>query len=300
MGAAAGPFRVGILIGGVSPQEIDRLTIDRQARLVAGDGLGETPADHRGPMASFESAWAVRALSGLLGTSSAAAADSESSHYAYVPAVDPAATQGTTLRYSLSRVNQPWKSALGCLAVTLFWNGITWFFVWAHLTSRIAGAGPGGQVEWWKPWLLLTPFVVIGLVAIGIFGYMLWNAIADSRAGSNLLEVLCEPDPARRAMPHVSVAAHPLLAPFIAGPSGLRGTGDLHPESSQPESAVHDHHGNPSGPRDRGVSGRRAARRPRPAVRRRPSHLKSRPMRCGRVLRGLNAVSRSLITSSSS
>ncbi len=176
----------------VSPHEIDRLTIDPQGRVAA-----ETAAGKRlpitGPMAPFESAWAVPALSGLLGTYSGAAATGvDSSHYAYVPAVNPAASPGTTLSYSLSRADKPWKSALGCLAVTLVWNGITWVFVWAHLTGAFAGRRAGMPMEW-KGWLFLTPFMLIGLVGIVGFAYMLWNAVADTRAGSNLLEVSSNP-----------------------------------------------------------------------------------------------------------
>jgi hypothetical protein len=175
----------------VSPHEIDGLTIDPLARVVA-----ETAAGKRrpitGPMAPYESAWAVRALSGLLGTSSGAAESGADFSYAYVSAVKPAASSGTTLRYSLSRVDRPWKSALGCLAATLFWNGITWVFVWAHLTGGFAGRR-AGLPEGWKSWLFLTPLVVIGLVGIVLFAFILWNAIVDTRAGSNLLEISANP-----------------------------------------------------------------------------------------------------------
>ena len=44
-----------------------------------------------GPMAPFESAWAVRPLSTLLGQSSAAASIADSTVHACVPRVDPAA-----------------------------------------------------------------------------------------------------------------------------------------------------------------------------------------------------------------
>ncbi len=47
--------------------------------------------------------------------------------------------------------------------------------------------------EEWKGWLFLTPFMLIGLVGIVGFAYMLWNAIVDTRAGSNLLEVSANP-----------------------------------------------------------------------------------------------------------
>ena len=175
----------------VSLHEIDGLTIDPLRRVVA-----ETAAGKRrpitGPMAPYEAAWAMRALSGRLGTSAGAAATVADSPYAHVPRVDAATSSGTTLRYSLSRADQPWKSTLGCLAFTLVWNGITWVFVWAHLTGGFAGRRPGLPEEW-KAWLLLTPFVLIGVMGVVVVAFMLFNAIADSRAGSNLLEVSANP-----------------------------------------------------------------------------------------------------------
>jgi hypothetical protein len=133
----------------VSPREIEGLAVDRLGRVVA-----ETTAGKRrtitGPMSPFESAWAVRALSGLLGQSSGAGRIADSSIYASAPTVDPAASTGSTLKYRLSRSDRPWRAALGCLAVTMFWNGFTWIFVGLQLIGfdpRWAGL---------KGWLFLT------------------------------------------------------------------------------------------------------------------------------------------------
>jgi len=62
----------------VSPREIQGLAVDRQGRVVA-ETTGGKRLRITGPMAPFESAWAERALSGLLGQSAGAGRIADSS-----------------------------------------------------------------------------------------------------------------------------------------------------------------------------------------------------------------------------
>jgi hypothetical protein len=186
------------VLGRVSPREIEGLVVDRQGRVVA-----ETTAGKRrtitGPMSPFESAWAVRALSGLLGQSSGAGRIADSTIHACVPTVDPAASPGSTLKFRLSRIDRPWRAALGCLVVTLLWNGVTWLFVWVQpngMDPRQAG---------WKGWLFLAPFILIGVAALAVLAMNLFQAINDTRAGTAVVEVSMNPlEPGRPCQVFVS------------------------------------------------------------------------------------------------
>ncbi len=170
----------------VSPREIEGLAVDRRGRVVAATTAGKRRAI-TGPLSPFESAWAVRALSGLLGQSSGAGRISDSTIYACVPTVDPAASPASTLKYRLSRSDRPWTVTLGCLAITLLWNGITWFFVWVHLSDGDRG------FEAWMGWLLLTFFILVGVVAVALSVFLQFQAINDTRAGRAVVEVSMNP-----------------------------------------------------------------------------------------------------------
>jgi hypothetical protein len=118
----------------------------------------------------------------------------DSTIYAYVPAVDPAASPGSTLEYRLSRSDRPWRRAMGCLAVNVFWNGITCAVVWAQLNRGINPQPPG-----WKGWLFLTPFMVIGVGGLALLVMSLLQAISDARAGATTVEVSMNPlEPGKR------------------------------------------------------------------------------------------------------
>jgi hypothetical protein len=124
----------------------------------------EPPGQITGPMAPFESVWALQALSGLLGQSEGAGPTADSTTYASVPTLEPPAEPGSTLKYRLSRSDQPWNQALGCLAVTLLWNGVTWVFVWVQINGGIDPRSAG-----WKAWLSLGQPVRCGLSPISAF-----------------------------------------------------------------------------------------------------------------------------------
>ncbi|MFI5454144.1 MAG: hypothetical protein ACHRXM_01705 [Isosphaerales bacterium] len=174
------------VLGRVSPQEIEGLALDRRGRVVA-----ETCAGKRrritGPMAPFESAWAVHALSGLLGQSPGAGRIADSTIYACVPTLDPAASPASTLRHRLSRVDRPWGAAMGCLAVNVFWNGITWLFVWVQFNRM------DPRMEGWKGWLFLAPFILIGAGGLALLVMALLQAFNDTRAGATIVEVSMNP-----------------------------------------------------------------------------------------------------------
>jgi hypothetical protein len=171
----------------VSPREILGLVVDRQGRVVA-----ETTAGKRltitGPMEPFESAWAAQALSGQLGLSAGAGPGVDSTRYACVPTLEPPAEPGSTLKYRLSRSDQPWNRALGCLAVTLLWNGVTWVFVWVQIHGGIDPRSAG-----WKAWLILTPSILIGLGLLALLVWSLLQAIYDMRAGTTVVEISMHP-----------------------------------------------------------------------------------------------------------
>ena len=167
----------------VSPREIQGLAVDRQGRMVAVTTAGKRLAI-TGTMAPFESAWALQALSGLLGQSAAAGRTADSTTYASVPTLEPPAEPGWTLKYRLSRSDQPWNQALGCLAVTLLWNGVTWVFVWVQINGGIDPRSAG-----WKAWLFLTPSILIGLGLLALSVWSLLRAINDTRAGRAVVEV---------------------------------------------------------------------------------------------------------------
>ncbi len=184
--------------GRVSPREIEGLAVDRRGRVVAETSAGKRRAI-TGPMSSFESAWAVRALSGRLGQSAGAGRSADSQIYPCVPTVDPAVSPGSILKYRLSRSDRPWPRALGCLAATLLWNAVTWVFVWV----RLSGADRGWAA--WKGWLLLTPFILIGVVALVFLVMNLFQAINDTRAGGAVVEVSMNPlEPGRQCKVFVS------------------------------------------------------------------------------------------------
>jgi hypothetical protein len=175
------------VLGRCSPREIDRLALDRQGQVIATTVDGQRRM-LTGPMAPFEAAWVQQTLAGRLGIAAQGrgAGDVEPAEvYAGVPTVDPSAPEGTRSRHRLERREHPWKSTLGCLAVTLFWNLITGVFVAAQLGVVAAGSRPG--------WLFLTPFILVGLVAIAGFLGMLYSSIVDSRAGSIVVEVSKNP-----------------------------------------------------------------------------------------------------------
>jgi hypothetical protein len=172
------------VLGRVDPRNIQRLSIDRSGRVVAVMAAGGRRT-LTGPMTAFEADWAVRALSDMLGRPSGAGPIGDTATYACVPAVDPAISAGTTLKHRLARADHPWWSALGCLALVAFWNGIVGVFVAAQLGTIGHEAKPG--------WLVLSPFLLIGLAMMAAFAWLLWCAIADWRAGSTVLEVSANP-----------------------------------------------------------------------------------------------------------
>ena len=102
-------------------------------------------------------------------------------------------TPGSTLRHRLPPVNRPWESAMGCLAVTLLVNGITWVFVWVQYSSMDHGLRPHVRWEGWKGWLFLAPFILIGLAALVLFVINLYQAINDSRGGTTIVEASMNP-----------------------------------------------------------------------------------------------------------
>jgi len=176
------------VLGRVSPHEIAGLTVDRQGSVVA-----ETVAGKRrritGPMAPIESAWAARALSGLLGQSSGARRVADSTIYACVPTVDPAESPGSTLRHRLTRADHPWKATVGCLAIAAFWNILTTVFVIAQISGFANWKGPFGM----SVWVVLVPFVLVGVCMLAGFVLNLITAIDDTRAGTTVVEVSMHP-----------------------------------------------------------------------------------------------------------
>jgi hypothetical protein len=190
--------KLGWILGQASPREIERLAVDRRGRVVAETTTGKSQPI-TGPMLQFEWAWALRVLCGLLSQSSGASRVAESTSYPYVPAVDPAALPGSTLKYRLSRIDRPWRNSLGCLAVTLFWNGFTWAFVWA----KLSGINP--QWEGWKGWLILIPLNLAGVAALAILAMNLYQSINDTRAGAASVEVsICPLEPGERCKVFIS------------------------------------------------------------------------------------------------
>jgi hypothetical protein len=182
----------------VSPREIERLSVDRLGRVVAETTAGKRRAI-TGPMSPFESAWAVRVLSGLLGQPSGAGPIADSAVYPCVPAVDPAASPGSTLKHRLSRIDRPWRAALGCLAATLFWNGFTWALVW----TKLSGVDP--QWAGWKSWLILIPLILAGVAALSFLSMKLYQSINDMRAGAASVEVsMCPLEPGERCKVFIS------------------------------------------------------------------------------------------------
>jgi hypothetical protein len=101
--------------------------------------------------------------------------------------VDPAASPGSTLKYRLSRSDRPWLAALGCLAATLLWNGVTWVFIWMQIK------GMDSQWAGWRGWLFQTPFILIGVAALALLAMSLFQAINDTRAGTAVFEVSMNP-----------------------------------------------------------------------------------------------------------
>ena len=138
---ALGQFLVGLKAG--SPLERSN-----GWRSIAGGGWSRRQAAGKrraitGPMSSFESAWAVRASPACWGSPPARGVARIPQIYPCVPTVDPAVSPGSTLTYRLSRSDRPWHRALGCLAATLFWNAVTWVFVWVRLSGGMDR--PGGR-----------------------------------------------------------------------------------------------------------------------------------------------------------
>jgi hypothetical protein len=83
---------------------------------------------------------------------------------------------------------------MGCLAVNVFWNEITWAGVWAQLNRGINPQPPG-----WKGWLFLTRFMVIGVGGLALLMMSLLQAISDARAGATIVEVSMNPlEPGKR------------------------------------------------------------------------------------------------------
>ncbi len=93
----------------------------------------------------------------------------------------------------------PLCAALGCLAATMFWNGLTGIFVWLQL------GGMDGRWAGWKGWLFLTPFILIGVVVLAFLVMNLFQAINDTRAGRAVVEVSMNPlEPGRRCKVFIS------------------------------------------------------------------------------------------------
>lgn len=180
--------RLRRIVNRVSAREIEGLTRDRRGRVMA-----ETTEGSRrpitGPMGPDESAWAVQALSRFLAHPTSAGPVEESEVLPHVPVPDPQPSPGTILAYRLARADHPGKSALGLLAISAFWNGITWVVVWAMATRKGAGGRPEQQLEGWQQYLFFGFFILVGLVLLGLFLFAVWTAIRDSLAGASIVEV---------------------------------------------------------------------------------------------------------------
>jgi hypothetical protein len=84
-----------------------------------------------------------------------------------VPVLDLSQSPGRTLPYRLPSSTRPSRNLLGCLFFTLFWNGITAPFVVIVFASHRGWGGVAGIGKWIMT-LGITPFVLVGLMLIGL------------------------------------------------------------------------------------------------------------------------------------